>query len=365
MMVTSHGSIDAKRPDPVERGSPCYIRVMHYFPKADNSLFVLGARANPPPSCRGILDSQKIVIGERLNSSNMKFGVCVPNYGESSSPEALRTIALEAERAGCDSLWATDHILMARNSGTPYERIFDSITTLAYTSGITSRVKLGISSLIVAMRNPVVVAKQLATIDNLSGGRLMLAIGTGWNEKEFVHVGSNFHNRGKRVDASIRMIRALWRGETGFKSRALRVEFSDAVFEPRPIEKHLTIWIGGTSRAAMKRAATLGDAWHPNVQPLDQFAKLVAEFRESSADAKTKEICVRIGMNTKAEQSEYKSPLGERRIMLSGNQAQNKQILSSLEQLGVSYVVAVPSPDGKASVPNQIESIKALSTLLS
>jgi probable F420-dependent oxidoreductase len=294
----------------------------------------------------------------------MKFGVCVPNYGESSSAEALRAVALEAEHAGCESLWTTDHVLMPRNSGTPYERIFDSITTLAYLAPITSRARLGISSLIIAMRNPVVVAKQLATMDNLSGGRLMLAIGVGWNEKEFVHLGSNFHNRGKRVDASIRLMRALWRGEASFKSRILGIEFNDAVFEPRPIQEHLSIWIGGTSKAAMKRAVALGDAWHPNVQPLDQFTKLVTEFRGISPEATTKEICVRIGINTKAEQSEYKSPQGERRIMLSGNQAENKKILSGLEQLGVSYIVAVPSPDGKASLPNQVDAIKTLSRLL-
>ena len=294
----------------------------------------------------------------------MKFGVCVPNYGESSSPEALRTVALEAERNDCDSVWTTDHILMPRNSGTPYERIFDSLTTLGYIAAITDRVKLGISSLIIAMRNPVVVAKQLATIDNLSEGRVMLATSAGWNEKEFANLGANFHNRGKRLDASIRLIRALWKGETSFKSRVLEVEFSDAVFGPPPIQKHLTMWIGGTSKAAMKRAATIGDAWHPNVQPLEQFAKLVTEFRESSPEAKAKDICVRIAINTKAERSEYKSPLGERRIMLSGNHAENKKILTGLEELGVSYIVAVPSPDGKASVPNQVDSIKTLSKLL-
>ena len=308
--------------------------------------------------------AQKNVINKRHDVHDMKFGVCVPSYGESFSTEALRTVALEAERAGCDSLWTTDHILMPRNSGTPYERIFDSITALAYLSAITRRAKLGISSLIVAMRNPVVVAKQLATIDNLSDGRLMLATSAGWNEKEFAHIGSNFHNRGKRLDESIRLIRSLWKGETGFKSRILGIEFSDAVFEPRPVQKDLTMWIGGTSKAAMKRAASLGDAWHPNVQPLDQFAKLVTEFRESSPEAKTKEICVRIGKNTKAEHPEYKSAQGERRIMLSGNQDQNKKILSGLEQVGVSYIVAVPSPDGKASVPNQVDAIKTLSKLL-
>jgi len=295
----------------------------------------------------------------------MKFGVCVPNYGESSSQEAIRTVALEAERAGCDSVWSTDHILMPINSGTPYERIFDSMTTLSYLASITDRAKLGISSLITAMRNPVVVAKQLATIDNLSDGRIMIATSAGWNEREFAHLGSNFHNRGKRLDASIRLIRALWKGETSFKSRVLGVEFSDVIFEPRPIQKHLSIWIGGTSQAAMKRAATLGDAWHPNVQPLDQFTKLVTEFRGISPEAKTKEICVRIAINTKAEQSEFKSPQGERRIMLSGDQAQNQKILSGLEQLGISYIVAAPSPDGKAGVPNQVDAIKTLSKLLS
>src|SRR5256712_10124171 len=253
---------------------------------------------------------------------------------------------------------------MPRNSGTPYERIFDTLTTLAYLAAITSRAKLGISSLITAMRNPVVVTKQLATIDNLSGGRLILATSVGWNEKEFAHLGSNFHNRGKRLDASIRLIRALWNGQTSFKSGILGIEFNDASFEPRPIQKDLTIWIGGTSKAAMRRALTLGDAWHPNVQPLDQFAKLVNEFKEISQEAKTKQICVRIAINTKAQQSEYKSPQGERRIMLSANHAQNKNILSNLEQLGVSYIIVVPSPDGKANVANQVDAIKTLSKVL-
>lgn len=294
----------------------------------------------------------------------MKFGICVPNYGETASPEALRTIAHEAEQADCDSIWTTDHILMPRNSGTPYERILDSLATLSYLAAITDRAKLGISSLITAMRNPVVVAKQLSTIDNLSGGRLMLATSAGWNEREFANIGSNFHNRGRRLDASIRLIRALWKGEISFKSRTLGIEFNDAVFEPHPVQKHLPIWIGGTSKPAMKRAATLGDAWHPNVQPLDQFAKLVTEFREVSPEARTREICVRIAVNPKADRSEYKSPQGEKRIMLSGNQAENKQILSGLEQVGVSYIVASPNPDGKASVPNQIEAIRTLAKLL-
>ena len=109
----------------------------------------------------------------------MKFGVCVPNYGETCSTETLRKVSLAAEEEEYDSVWCTDHILLPTNSNTPYERVLDSITTLSYLSAITSTVRLGISSLITAMRNPVVVAKQLATIDNLSNGRVMLATSAG------------------------------------------------------------------------------------------------------------------------------------------------------------------------------------------
>ncbi len=289
----------------------------------------------------------------------MKFGVCVPNYGETCSTEALRAVAVEAERSGFDSVWCTDHVLIPRNSGTPYERIYDSITSLAYLAGITSRVRLGISSLITAMRNPVVVAKQLATVDNLSNGRVMLATSAGWNEKEFSNLGSNFHSRGRRLDESIRLIRTLWSGGRSFEGRVLRQKFDDAVFEPPPVQKHLTIWIGGTSRAAMKRAVSLGDGWHPNVQPLDEFAKLVSEFT-SFSEAKEKAIGVRIALSMKSERGEYVTVTGQRRVILSSNKGENERILKRLEELGVSYVVVVPSHDGKASVASQVEGLKMI-----
>src|SRR2546425_12665461 len=290
----------------------------------------------------------------------MKFGVCVPNYGETCSTEALRAVAVEAERSGFDSVWCTDHVLIPRNSGTPYERIYESITSLAYLAGVTSRVRLGISSLITAMRNPVVVARQLATVDNLSNGRVMLATSAGWNEKEFPNLGSNFHNRGRRLNESIRMIRALWNGETSFTSKILNQHFEVVVFEPRPIQKHIPIWIAGNSKAAMKIAIRLGDGWHPNLFPLDVFRKMVADFRESFPEAKTKMITVRVGLNPQAETSEYRSPQGERRVLLSGNRAQNKQILQTLNEIGVAYLVVALSPDGKAPVANQIEGMKMI-----
>jgi len=289
----------------------------------------------------------------------MKFGVCVPNYGETLSVNGMRSVAIEAETLGYDSVWTTDHVLMPENSGTPYEKIFDCIASLAYIAPITKSVKLGISSLIIAMRNPVVATKQLASIDSFAGGgRILLAMAAGWNEKEFSFLGANYHKRGKILDESISLFRALWQGDTEFHGSILKSNFSDAVFEPRPGNQKLTIWIGGTSDAAMKRAAELGDAWHPNVVPLDSFRRLVETFRKASPKSKDKEICVRIGLNTMATESEYIGATGEKRILFSGNMEENNKIISELSKIGVSTAILVPSPDGKVSTENQIQSIR-------
>ena len=299
----------------------------------------------------------------------IKLGVCVPNYGTTLSVEALRDVALESEKLGYDSLWTTDHILVPRESGTPYEKIFDSIATLAYLAAQTTEVKLGISSLIIALRNPVVAAKQLATVDSLSGGRLsMLAIGAGWLEREFSYLGSNFHTRGKRVDESIRLIRALWAGEENFQGKTIAQNFSESSFEPGPPHaggsEGLKIWIGGISPVAMKRAANLGDAWHPNVTPIESFREMVAQFRQISPSARDKPICVRIGLNAKATTSEYRGPRGDRRVVLSSNAEENKRVMSELEKLGVTYALVVTNPEGTAPVENQIEGLRMLASKL-
>ncbi len=292
----------------------------------------------------------------------MKFGVCIANYGETLSVDGMRTVALEAERMGYESIWTTDHVLMPAQSGTPYEKILESITSLAYLAGLTTKVKLGVSSLIMAMRNPVVAVKQLATIDQVSGGRIMLATSAGWVGKEFAHLGSDFHTRGKRLDDSIELIRRLWSESANiqFEGKSIPHRVSNAVFEPRPIQKHLTIWIAGISEAAMRRAIALGDAWHPNVSPLDTFKKLVAQFRNLPG-GKDKPICVRIALNTKFTDPIFVGAQGDRRLILSANMSENRSIVSQLEKLGVSYMLVTPSPDGTAKVADQVESLRAIS----
>jgi len=296
-------------------------------------------------------------------SIRLKFGVCIPNYGETFSVESMRTVAVEAERLGYDSIWTTDHILMPTGSGTPYyERILDSITSLAYLAAHTSTVKLGISSLILAMRNPVIVAKQLATIDQLSGGRIMLATSPGWMEEEFIHLGSDFHTRGKRLDESIKLIRKLWSQSTNieFEGQTIPNKMSHAVFEPKPIQKQLTIWISGNSEAAMRRAIRLGDAWHPNVIPLDMFKQLVADFRKLPGGL-DKPICVRIGLNTKVADPLFVGPKGEQRLILSGNMSENTNTISELQNLGISYVLVTSNPNGTTNLGDQLGSLRTIS----
>jgi probable F420-dependent oxidoreductase len=288
----------------------------------------------------------------------LKFGVAVPNYGENLTAEAMVAVAREAEALGFDSVWVTDHILMQRSSGTPYERIFESLTALSYLAGATERVVLGVSALIIAMRNPVIAAKQLATVDALSGGRLALAIGAGWNEKEFSSVGSDFGDRGRREDESIRIVRELFEGITSFRGARTRIEFRNVVFEPHPTHK-VPIWIGGNSPSAMKRASTLGDAWHPNLTPLEDFVRLVSEFRRLQG-AEKRPIHVRIGLNAKSSTGEYVGAQGDRRILLSADQESNRLIMQTLEELRIDGIVVATSPTGKATLEEQLEGLRMI-----
>ena len=294
--------------------------------------------------------------------SVLKFGVCIPNYGETFAVDGMRTVAVEAERMGYDSVWTTDHLLMPRQSGTPYETILDSITTLSNLAAETSTVKLGISSLILAMRNPVVAIKQLATVDQLSQGRLMLATSAGWNEPEFKHLGADFHTRGSRLDESIQLLRRLWEsdGPVDFEGRNIPHRITQGVFMPKPFQKHLTIWIAGASEAAMKRAIKLGDAWHPNVTPLDTFTSLVSRFR-ALPGGNEKPICVRIALDTKVESPIFVGPQGDRRLILAKNMDENAKTISELKKLGVSCMLVTPSPKGKTSITDQVASLRAIS----
>lgn len=294
----------------------------------------------------------------------MKFGLCLPNYGEELSAEKIAEFASKAEELQYDSLWSTDHLLMQHGSNTPYERIYESISTLLYLSAKTARIKLGVSSLVMALRNPVIVAKQLATLDNFSNGRVMLATGAGWYQPEFSSLGSDFKKRGRVLDESIMLIRILWNssgGEINFEGKYTGVKIEKGIFMPEPIQKKLEIWIAGSSEPAMRRASKLGDAWHPNVLPLDSFSTLVKRFREINSSLP---ICVRVGVNPYVKTNEYIGPQGDRRFALTEDKDANIESIERLESLGVSYAILALNPNGRIPFSKQIDMMNKLASYL-
>jgi probable F420-dependent oxidoreductase len=286
---------------------------------------------------------------------SMKFGVCIPNYGDTATLQGIERVAVESEALGYDSIWVTDHILFRPLVGEPYHRIFECLTTLGYLAAVTKRIKLGVSSLIVPMRNPILVAKQLATIDLLSEGRLIVAVAPGWNEREFSELGSDFHNRGRRLDDSIKLLRALWERKAYFHADHIPQNFRDPSFEPRPIQKRLTILIGGNSQAAMKRAATLGDGWHPVGYDLESCAELVTRFR-SIPGSKKKEICFRIERDLKSMKT--RDWVGNRQPLISGNAEKDFEIVEGFMKLGVSRLLLGPAGDGTVPTQHQVSQLR-------
>jgi probable F420-dependent oxidoreductase len=189
------------------------------------------------------------------------FGVILPNYGLHSSVDDIRRVAALAEELGFDSVWTTEHIIVGPEGVDPYGRVYDPLVTLGWIAGWTGRIGLGTSIVLVPLHNPMHLAKEVATLQELSGGRFTLGVGMGWHRDEFDFMGVPFEGRGKRADEAIRIMRALWSGERDFDGE--HWSFHEATFEPRPSPQP-EIWVGGSSPRALRRARELGDAWHPS-----------------------------------------------------------------------------------------------------
>jgi probable F420-dependent oxidoreductase len=189
------------------------------------------------------------------------LGVILPNFGRDSNPDSIRRVAVAAEELGFDSVWATEHIIVGPEGVDPYGRVYDPLVTLGWIAGWTERVALGTSIVLVPLHHPIHLAKETATLQELSGGRLRLGVGMGWHEDEFRMMGVPFQGRGRRANEALRLIKALWRGESTFHGQ--QWSFEEATFAPLPLPEP-EIWVGGSSPPALRRALELGDVWHPS-----------------------------------------------------------------------------------------------------
>ena len=205
----------------------------------------------------------------------MQFGLHLPASSAGVKPEELVQFARKAEELGFYCITVADHVIVPKNISVPYPYTVDgkypgtgyhleTLMTIGFLAGATTRVRFVTSVMIAPYRNPVITAKMLASLDVLSGGRIIVGLGVGWMKEEFENLQAPaYQERGRVTDEYIQAFRELWTKETpSFKGKYC--SFSDIVFLPKPVQKPaIPIWIGGHSKQALRRAAQLGDGWHP------------------------------------------------------------------------------------------------------
>ena len=228
----------------------------------------------------------------------MHFGIMYANTGNAVSPEGATALASIAEENGFESLWTVEHVVVpadyrstypysptGRMPGAEDSPIPDPLIWLTWVAAATRTLRLATGILILPQRTPALLAKELATLDVLSGGRVTLGVGVGWLEEEFKALGVPFEHRGARADEYIEALRVLWReDESTYHGRF--VEFERAKSYPKPVQPGgIPIAVGGHTPAAARRAGRLGDEFVPGVGSLEQLEPLLDVMRASAVEA--------------------------------------------------------------------------------
>ena len=289
------------------------------------------------------------------------FGCSLPTRGPMSSPEALRSLAQRAEDLGFDSVWVSDHIILPRQVASfypyspdgvaifrPDEPYYEALSALNFVAGCTQRVRLGTHVLILPYRNPVLTAKVLATLDVLSGGRLILGAGVGWMEEEFLALGLNtYHERGAVTDEYIQLYKELWtKDEPVFNGK--HYQLSGSGFQPKSVQKpHPPIWIGGHTGPAIRRAAKYCEGWlpiglrPPAILEPEELAGKIARLRTLTQQAGRPEDAVLVTFSTDVI---FDKAAGASRRLVSGRPEQIAADLRQYQDVGVgNFIFSFPA----------------------
>jgi probable F420-dependent oxidoreductase len=231
----------------------------------------------------------------------MKYGAFLPHIGPLANGDVrtnIRTTAQNAEALGFDSVWTGDHIVIPIDIASRYpytttgsfpmnpkEPLLEPLTVLSFVAACTTKIRLGTAVLVLPHRNAVVTAKTVATLDVLSGGRVILGVGVGWMEEEFNAVNASFVDRGPLSDEAVAVMKELWTSDQPrFNGKFHR--FPEVACEPRPIQKpHPPIWIGGHTGPAFRRVVEYGDGWAAVVFNPQEFAERLDKIKEKAAKA--------------------------------------------------------------------------------
>jgi probable F420-dependent oxidoreductase len=226
----------------------------------------------------------------------MKLGVQLPNIGPLEGREVYVRIAQAAEELGYDSVWSGDHVVYPVEASSPYPYhaggayspeplvAYDALIALAVVAGCTERIALGTGVLVLPQRNPLLTAKQLASLDSLSGGRVILGAGAGWLAEEFVALDAPaFDRRGAVLEEWVAILRACWTQERP-SFAGVHYRFDPVHFHPRPV-RPIPIWLGGNSPAALQRAGRIGDGWFGTAVTEEEAVAAIAAVRRHAEEA--------------------------------------------------------------------------------
>lgn len=253
------------------------------------------------------------------------FGI---NMGSAATPDGMARIATDAEAAGYESVWTGEHIVLPDpqappSPAAPETPFVDSAAALAFIAGKTSTIKLGTGIIILPQRQPAVLAKSLASVDQLSGGRLIFGLGVGYLEPEMTACSTPMGRRGDRADEYLGAMRALWSSDAvSFDGEF--VQFSSVTANPKPVQPSIHTVVGGHSRRAHRRAVALAHGWYGFMRDPDAAAEDIAALRVA------------------AEQVERPDELGQLQISITPRRTPNEEDLARYQELGVDRIIIQP-----------------------
>ena len=192
----------------------------------------------------------------------MQIGIHLPHAGEQATPALIRRHAIRAEALGLSDVWVSEHIIVPRATFPRSPQFYDPVVTLSWVAAVTERIRLGTSVLVLPMRHPLPLAKELATLQALSGGRLILGAGVGWLKEEFAALGVPFEERGRRMDEGIAMMRAVWTQDpVTFQAKYIPAKIESMTMRPL-VAQPIPLWLAADQEPALKRATRIADGWH-------------------------------------------------------------------------------------------------------
>ena len=285
----------------------------------------------------------------------MKLGIHLGNNGSSATADSLATLAARAEELDFDSVWTSDHVIIPSSiageqpAGRPgvydpadLQNYWEAFSVLAFVAGMTKRVELGVTVIVVPQREPLLFAKQWATLDRLSGGRLILGVGVGWNREEFeaLRAGELFDPRGAATDEALQVYRKVWTtdGDVSFDGKFYK--FAPIRFLPKPARPGgPPIWVGGSARASIRRAAQFGDNWHPIRASVDDLKAGTIQLHEQLARFGRKPEDVTLSMTVTAFPPGQQPDGSDRDYVLAGDPDASAEKLRRYAQAGVDHIV--------------------------